>query len=148
MGGTPWPCQDGGDPIPGQGAPRTTEGVLATWQAVCLLRSRRRTFLLQTYIWNAFWAFVVVTLYDTRSVNWSFTENSFHQIHNHRGLPQTHKIVLIMAILHQSLYYVKTKQIPQKMLPYWALNLGHQRFGSDALLCESLKDVLLGIPLN
>ena len=54
--GTPHPGQDGGIPQPGQdrrdhmmGYPldRTTEGVLATRRAVCLLHSRRRTFLLQ-----------------------------------------------------------------------------------------------------
>ena len=39
----PQPGQDGG-----QGYPvRTTEGVLATRRAVCLLRSGRRTFLYQ-----------------------------------------------------------------------------------------------------
>ena len=61
--GVPQPGQDGGYPtqvrlgiIPGyplswdgvrMGVPpdRTTEGVLATWRVVCLLRSRSRTFL-------------------------------------------------------------------------------------------------------
>ena len=60
--GTPQPGQDGGYPgrvsPTGQGTPpgqvrmggrwypvRTTEGVLTTRRAVCLLRSRRRTFL-------------------------------------------------------------------------------------------------------
>ena len=37
----PRPGQDGGGGYPG----RPTEGVLNTRQAVCLLRSRRRTFL-------------------------------------------------------------------------------------------------------
>ena len=42
----PQPGQDGGVPCRGGGYPvRTTEGVLTTRRAVCLLRSRRRTFL-------------------------------------------------------------------------------------------------------
>ena len=41
--GTPLPARSGW----GGGYPvRTTEGVVTTWRAVCLLRSRRRTFLL------------------------------------------------------------------------------------------------------
>ena len=48
--GTPPPPRGGyPGPVPpprGGGYPgRTTEGVLTTWRAVCLLRSRRRTFL-------------------------------------------------------------------------------------------------------
>ena len=43
--GTPQPGQDGGE-YPAGGYPvRTTEGVLTTRRAVCLLRSRMRTFL-------------------------------------------------------------------------------------------------------
>ena len=41
--GTPPPHGDGVTPPPPP--VRTTEGVLATWRAVCLLRSRRRTAL-------------------------------------------------------------------------------------------------------
>ena len=51
--GTPWPGQDGGyegDPLPSMGSPthprdRTAHGVLDTPRSVCLLRSRRRSFL-------------------------------------------------------------------------------------------------------
>ena len=57
--GTPWPGQDeglphdGGIPPPGMGYPLwdwTADGVLDTAWSVCLLRSRRRTFLLHHYI--------------------------------------------------------------------------------------------------
>ena len=41
----PRPGQDGGYPAGGGYPGRTTEGVLNTRRAVCLLRSRRRTFL-------------------------------------------------------------------------------------------------------
>ena len=46
----PRPGQDGGR---GGNPVRTTEGVVTTRQAVCLLRSRRRTFLLM-YLFNPF----------------------------------------------------------------------------------------------
>ena len=62
-GAVPQPCpgQDGVVPQPGpgpnvgvprDGVPpiRTRKGVLATQQAVCLLRSRRRTFLLSNFL--------------------------------------------------------------------------------------------------
>ena len=54
-GGVPWSgtppgqVRMGGYPAPGGGYPgRTTEGVLTTRRVVCLLRSRRRTFLLHS----------------------------------------------------------------------------------------------------
>ena len=57
--GTPWPGQDGGypgmgvTPQPGMYPPRnkTADGVLHTLRLVCLLRSRRRTFLLFNVNW-------------------------------------------------------------------------------------------------
>ena len=52
-GGVPRPPRGGGtrSGTPPRGYPgRTTEGVLTTRRAVCLLRSRRRTFLLE--VWN------------------------------------------------------------------------------------------------
>ena len=63
--GYPWPGQDGGTPgwgtpkpgmwyPPGKGwgspRDRTTEAVLATQRMVCLLHSRRRTFLFLEYV--------------------------------------------------------------------------------------------------
>ena len=42
-----YPAEKGGGTLPGGHPVRTTEGVLTTRRAVCLLRSRRRTFLLK-----------------------------------------------------------------------------------------------------
>ena len=57
-GGGGYPVLGWGTLCPGMGHPppaRTTEGVLAAWRAVCLLRLRRRTFLfLATFTQNPF----------------------------------------------------------------------------------------------
>ena len=50
------PCQ-GGYPVGGYPV-RTTEGVLNTRQAVCLLRSRRRTFL-----------FIIISVYGRGEID-------------------------------------------------------------------------------
>ena len=55
--GTPWPGQDEG--YPKVGTPPPIKG-LATQRAVCLLRSRRMTFLFSTMIWltlHWYWEF-------------------------------------------------------------------------------------------
>ena len=77
--------------------------------------------------WYTYWVFVLSFTNNTKRTclpSWIF--------HRHTKLA-------IMA---------SEKTSSNKMLSQWALNLGRQPFGSDALLSEPLRLVLLGISLN